>query len=579
MLSNKEINNKTYNLPDGIKLYETNIITDNGYKIKVIDENGKDDYIKNNFNTIKDINKIICVSYVCEEEDKYKGKKYKEFDLWKNFIKSIKNHNQNDIIKINFLTNLNDKFEGIAKMCINYRNEDIILKKYPIWIDRYCIDQNNSIEKNKGIQSIYQLFSKCNMVIMCSPVMYLADLFLNLFNHRKPLNINDIIESKNKGKMDDIFWTHSALTCMINLYTKDFVEELFYYKWESSIWTLQEYLLNKNIKCCVSEGLLNYSEIRKKFNIYNLEDTTKNMEELNISELLYLSTSRTSSIPEDKIYGLLGLFKNYLISQVPIEYGKGFLNSWLQFIVRLKKLPYQFFCPFQPIYSIDEISNYFNQRSNEYCNNTNDYNFNIFRIINIYNNLMPGNMVKDFKTRLLEVDDLFNDIWFGIRKNVIGCCEFCNNSIIEFDNPFCYSMKVLHGKINLCYVFFSSSFSKDIFKKNLSLKTKLLLEYSSYFYGFECSFIFPLFNISNIKKYNLDNAINDTDDTYNIIIYNNNIKENKMHTGFLYYNHNSNILYIPFLLKIENINYFNLENKYLSFRQGKMIISDDVLTY
>ena len=61
----------------GLKVYETNIVTKSGYRIKVIDEVGKEEYIKKHFNTLNDINKIICLSYLWNDEDEYKNKKYK----------------------------------------------------------------------------------------------------------------------------------------------------------------------------------------------------------------------------------------------------------------------------------------------------------------------------------------------------------------------------------------------------------------------------------------------------------------------------------------------------------------------
>ena len=371
---------KGFKLQEGFKIYKTKIKIGEENYIKVIDYINNDNIICN----LENINDIICVSYVWDEEKEYSNKNYKETYL----LQEIKN------TIIDKYKMKDKKFQTISKMVAICRDKDINLKKKTIWIDRYCINQDDDIEKKYLVENMGNLYKNCSCVVIASQILYFIYEIKKIFNNEKK-------DSKNIIK---------------HIYEK-------YFRYDTRSWTFQESILNKELKFCTPDGFVNYKDIMKdiygnnnlSFQLYLSFNLSNNYKKIPLSTIIETIIYRKSSYEEDKIYGLLGLLISKYIYYIKIEYGIGFKKVFERLVLSLNKIPHDILC----------LNNF-----NIHNFNTEDYNMK-WKIVN--NNIYCNKCYSNINTTYYNP---FNSYIIVKSKeiNIDGYISFKNKEYVNIDD-------------------------------------------------------------------------------------------------------------------------------------------------
>jgi hypothetical protein len=155
-----------------------------------------------------------------------------------------------------------------------------------IWVDTCCIDKSSSAELSESLNSMfywYQVATRC--------YVYLSDISVD--QGTQPPQVPPITQSR----------------------------------WFTRGWTLQELLAPQSVEFFSSEGMLLgnkkspelQSQIQEKTGIAIEALQGRIIQEFGITERMSWAAKRETSIDEDRVYCLLGIFNIYM----PVLYGEG----------------------------------------------------------------------------------------------------------------------------------------------------------------------------------------------------------------------------------------------------------------
>lgn len=163
------------------------------------------------------------------------------------------------------------------------------------WIDTCCIDKSSSSEEAKSINSMYRWYhqaSKC--------YVYLADVSVNA-------------ASQSTGLSDPQF--RSALRQS---------------RWFTRGWTLQELLAPPVVEFFSREGHFIGDKSSLEAEIHDITGISchalrgKPMSEFSVPERISWAANRETTVEEDQVYSLLGIFEVYM----PVIYGEGMEHAF-----------------------------------------------------------------------------------------------------------------------------------------------------------------------------------------------------------------------------------------------------------
>ncbi|PVH92740.1 hypothetical protein DM02DRAFT_677302 [Periconia macrospinosa] len=159
------------------------------------------------------------------------------------------------------------------------------------WIDTCCIDKSSSSEETKSINSMYRWYQKASKCYV-----YLADVSVESSRH-------------DNESLDDLL----------------FETALRQSRWFSRGWTLQELLAPPVVEFFSSEGKFLGDKRSLELQIHGITGISiralqgRPMSEFNIPERISWAAKRQTTVEEDQVYCLLGIFEVYM----PVIYGEG----------------------------------------------------------------------------------------------------------------------------------------------------------------------------------------------------------------------------------------------------------------
>jgi hypothetical protein len=158
------------------------------------------------------------------------------------------------------------------------------------WIDTCCIDKADPVELSTAINSMYRWYQRA-----AKCYVYLSDISI-------PVEVVD-------AQAIPIKWT----------------ERLRRSRWFTRGWTLQELLAPPHVEFFSKEGRLLGSRLSLEQEIHQVTTIPvrvlrgQNVAEYSIKERMRWAATRTTTLKEDKVYCLLGIFGVFL----PLIYGEG----------------------------------------------------------------------------------------------------------------------------------------------------------------------------------------------------------------------------------------------------------------
>jgi hypothetical protein len=171
------------------------------------------------------------------------------------------------------------------------------------WVDSCCIDKTSSVELSEAINSMfrwYQNAAKC--------YVYLSDV-----------STSDIIPSVPSQLLADTPLKQS--------------------KWFTRGWTLQELLAPQKIKFFSKEGELLGDKTALELHIRDITGIAIEalrgipMSHFNVDERMSWASNRQTTIDEDQVYCLLGIFEIHM----PLIYGEGRENAFRRLRAEIEK--------------------------------------------------------------------------------------------------------------------------------------------------------------------------------------------------------------------------------------------------
>lgn len=203
-----------------------------------------------------------------------------------------------------------------------------------LWADMLCIDQSNDKDKIIEIPKMGDYYKNATSCLMYIPAVNLH-MIKSILN--KISTIDDDEELSNIGNI-----------LLKYLHKSGFLTD----NWWKRVWTLQEFILSKNIIICSNNETLSINTLINIFtkiikldylsieslNIYEkyFIDVVifKSNNEYNIKQVLKLMEQRCCVKVNDRIYGMLGLFPKI---KIKVTYEKSLEEISYNFFVELNK--------------------------------------------------------------------------------------------------------------------------------------------------------------------------------------------------------------------------------------------------
>lgn len=204
-----------------------------------------------------------------------------------------------------------------------------------LWADMLCIDQSNKKEKIIEIPKMSDYYKNATFCLMYIPGI---DLYMIKSILNKISTIEDDEELSNIGNI-----------LLKYLHKSGFLTN----NWWKRVWTLQEFILSKDIIICSNNETLNINILINiftkiiKLDYLSMESLNINEKyfinivifkvnnENNIKQVLKLMEGRCCEKVNDRIYGMLGLFPNI---KIEVTYEKSLEEISYIFFVELNKL-------------------------------------------------------------------------------------------------------------------------------------------------------------------------------------------------------------------------------------------------
>jgi hypothetical protein len=178
---------------------------------------------------------------------------------------------------------------GYAKIrfCVDRAAAD---KLEHCWVDTCCIDRSSAQELQTAINSMFRWYQRARKC------------YVYLFDVEVPKDVSD-------AQASPISWAQAFRRC----------------KWFTRGWTLQELLAPTSVEFFSKEGQLLGTRISLEREVRDLTKLPvevlrgQQLSEFSIEDRMGWAANRTTTLKEDKVYCLLGIFGVYL----PLIYGEG----------------------------------------------------------------------------------------------------------------------------------------------------------------------------------------------------------------------------------------------------------------
>lgn len=157
------------------------------------------------------------------------------------------------------------------------------------WVDTCCIDKSNAVELSTAINSMFRWYQRASRCYV-----YLSDISIS-----------------------EIANPHALPAAWAEAFRQS--------RWFTRGWTLQELIAPNKVEFFSKEGQLLGSKLSLEQDIYELTKISiqvlrgQNLAEVSVEERMSWAACRTTSLKEDKVYCLLGIFGVFL----PLIYGEG----------------------------------------------------------------------------------------------------------------------------------------------------------------------------------------------------------------------------------------------------------------
>lgn len=280
------------------------------------------------------------------------------------------------------------------------------------WVDNLCIDQSNYDEKTVAIPAMSSIYGNNDCLVLIRDIDQ---------NHCKKIYELWNESDKYKFLLSDELLIRNLDSNGIKYLNElaSMLEFIFSNRWFKRVWTMQEFILPKKLIFVTydkyifdKEMLIQLSYFRIVLNMaYKLGKISTPINHLeqqamsifqssvtwsgSLSDIFTLMRGRVASVPEDHIYGLLGLCNKKIVDNITIKYSIGFEAAFNNLIAAS--------------ISMGDMT-LFGAKKNRKHNGVPDID------INIFNNYNPGMMTAPNSANIFENNQLKINGTIGIIK-------------------------------------------------------------------------------------------------------------------------------------------------------------------